>query len=145
MEFGTLEFSRTLLTNLMSKFKIKNGGCQYGKQIAKNDLISMKFGTRKRSKSLITYLNLKLKRRISSNTPNAKVTRLRWNFVEIAEIADYASDLEIWNPKWQMHRGWSKYNKQLDLSEFQGFRGRWFQIRPAIKNSWSNIVFLTAD
>ena len=62
MEFGTLGFSRILLTNLMSKFKIKNGGCQYGKQIAKNDLISMKFGTQRHSRSLITYLNLKFKK-----------------------------------------------------------------------------------
>ena len=39
MGFRTFGFSRTLLTNSMSKFEIKNGGCQYGKQNVKNDLI----------------------------------------------------------------------------------------------------------
>ena len=39
MGFRTLGFSRTRLTNLMSKFVIKNGGCQYGKQNVENDLI----------------------------------------------------------------------------------------------------------
>ena len=62
MEFGILGFSRTLLTNLMSKFKIKNGECQYVKRISKNDLISMKFGTQRLSRALITYLNLKFKK-----------------------------------------------------------------------------------
>ena len=47
-------------------------------------------------------------------------------YLRVFEIADYASDLEIRNSKWRIHRGWPKYNTQLDLSEFQGFRSRWF-------------------
>ena len=53
-------------------------------------------------------------------------------YLRVSEIADYASDLEIRNSKWRMWRGCPKY-KQLHLSEFQGFRGRWFQIRPQIQ------------
>ena len=54
-------------------------------------------------------------------------------YLRVSEIADYGFDLEIRNSKWWMQCGWPKYNKQLDLSEFQGFRGRWFQIRPQIQ------------
>ena len=56
IEFVTLGFSRTLLTNFMSKLKIKNGRCQYGKQLAKNYLILMKFGTRRLSRYSRLYL-----------------------------------------------------------------------------------------
>ena len=42
-----------------SKFKMADAN---GKQIPKNDLISMKFGTRRLSRSLITHLNLKFKK-----------------------------------------------------------------------------------
>ena len=42
-----------------SEFKMADAN---GKQIAKHDLISMKFGTRRLSRSLITHLNLKFKK-----------------------------------------------------------------------------------
>ena len=42
-----------------SKFKMADAN---GKQIAKNDLISMKFGTRRLSRPLINHLNLKYKK-----------------------------------------------------------------------------------
>ena len=56
--------------------------------------------------------------------------------------------------KWWMHRGWPKHNKQLDLSDFQDFRGRWFQIRPQVQQlqivysilfSWSQTRILVSD
>ena len=75
-------------------------------------------------------------------------------YLRVSEIADYASDLEIRNSKWRMQCGWPKYNKQLDLSEFQGFRDRWFQIRHQIQKlkivdpilfSWSRTRILVLD
>ena len=38
-------------------------------------------------------------------------------YLRVSKIAD----LEIRNSKWRMQCGWPKYDKQLDLSEFQGF------------------------
>ena len=83
MGFRTLGFSRTRLTNLMSKFEIKNGGCQYGKQNVENDFIyfieiryseafevadyTSEFEIQNGESSLIHQMQ--------------KVTRFGWNFV----------------------------------------------------------------
>ena len=75
-----------------------------GKQIVKNDLISMKFGTRRLSRSLITHLNLKFKKaNLVKYTKCKKWLHLdKILYLRVSEIADYASDLEIRNSEWRM-------------------------------------------
>ena len=156
MGFGTLGFSRTLLTNLMSKFKIKMADANTANKLQKMTWFQWN-SVLGEAVEVADYLS---KLEIQKGESCLIHEMQKWLdldeilYLWVSGIADYAYALEIWNSKWRLYRGWPKYNKQLDLSEFQGFRRRWFQIRPQIQQlkiidpilfSWSRTRILVSD